>query len=150
MKSSQKEDYRVLATISFDQTPENVPDVVCKVYLPKRTTENARLIFLPNDEQEKRLRAAHLVSVHAELRQPNGHLNVITSRQTLITTHKTFRWGPDLTEHLVPGEPWDLEIETVRQRREANEAQQMGVASGSQETNCYRMSQHDRFHTLAR
>lgn len=76
----------------------------------------------PNDEQEKRLRKGHLVNVHAELTQPNGDINIITSRQTLITKHKRTGWGPSLTEHVIPGDPWDIQIDTIFQNREADTA----------------------------
>lgn len=113
MNVSQKEDYRVLANISLDETSESLTEVVCKVYVPKRTNESARVILLPNDQQEDQLRGAHLLGLRADLKQPNGDTNLITSNQALITSHKSTRWGPGLTENVVSVEPWDLRIETV-------------------------------------
>jgi len=113
MSNSQKEDYRILATLSFDASSDSVKDVVCKVYVPKRTNESARVILLPTEEQDKQLRRAHMLSLHAELKQPNGDVNLLTSSQALIVSHKSTHWGPKLSENVVTAEPWDLRIETL-------------------------------------
>lgn len=112
MTDSQQEDYRVRATIISDQAAETLNEVLCKVYLPKRTNECARVFLLPNDHQESLLKSAHLVSLEAELKQPNGYVNLITSRQMLIKKHEITHWGPALSEHILSAEPWDLQIET--------------------------------------
>ena len=113
MNSSEKEAYRVLARISLHETSYTINEVICKVYVPKRTNEHARVILLPNDEQNKQLSNAHMLSIRAELKQPNGDINRITSNETLITSQNSTGWGPRLSEHVVQCEPWDLQIETV-------------------------------------
>lgn len=113
MNSSEKEDYRVLASISLHETSDTINEVICKVYIPKRTNEHARVILLPNDEQNEQLSGAHMLSIWAELKQPNGDINRITSNETLITSQSSIGWGPRLSEHVVQCEPWDLQIETV-------------------------------------
>jgi len=112
MNSSEKEDYRVLAGISLHETSDPINDVICKVYVPKRTNEQPRVILLPNDEQDEKLRTSHLLSIRAELKQPNGDINCITSNEMLITKRKNRRWGPRLSDHIVRCEAWDLQIDT--------------------------------------
>lgn len=128
MISQPKESYRVFASITItDSDSESsekrvVDHVLCKVFVPKRTTDRASLHFLPTDEQEKLLQAAHLVGVRADLTQPNGDVNVISSRETLITSHKRTAWGPQLIEHILIGDVWDLRIETIRPESTFHEA----------------------------
>lgn len=115
-----KEDYRLFAILTVGDADEgsqeepSIQGVLCKVFLPKRTADRPVLHFLPNNEQAKRLRALHVVSVRAELTQPNGYINIINSKQTLIIRNKRTAWGPNLTEHVLIGDPWDLQVETVR------------------------------------
>jgi hypothetical protein len=114
MNSSEKEAYRVLASISLHETSDTINEVICKIYVPKRTNEHARVILLPNDEQNKQFSNAHMLSIRAELKQPNGDINRIASNETLITSQNSTGWGdPRLSEHMVQCEPWDLQIETI-------------------------------------
>lgn len=50
MNSSEKEDYRVLAGISLHETSDPINDVICKVYVPKRTNEQPRSRFSSAEE----------------------------------------------------------------------------------------------------
>ena len=78
-----------MATVALSDTDESIARIVCKIYLPKRTTESALLVFLADHEQEERLRAVPLVWVHVELRQLNEDANNISSRPALITKYNT-------------------------------------------------------------
>lgn len=122
MPGHGKEKYRLYATISVEGSePEGiearvVEKVPCKVFLPDRKVDAPVLHFLPaTREQNDKLSVPALFSVRAELRQPDGSLDIITANKVHLTSHKRTAWGPDLTEYMLIGEPWDLKVEHVRE-----------------------------------
>lgn len=118
--SLEKEKYRLHVTIKIAASELEgieealVEDVLCKVFLTNKKVDRPSLHFLPTRDQEKKLQAPALFSMHGERPEPNGDLVRISSDQIHITSHKGTTWGPDMVEYVLIGEPWDLKIEHIR------------------------------------
>lgn len=122
MPDHGKEKFYLYATISIEGSELEgiearvVEKVPCKVFLPDRKVDAPILHFFPaTREQNEKLSVPALFSVRGELRQPDGSLDIITANRVHITSHKWTAWGPDLTEYVLVGEPWDLKVEHVRE-----------------------------------
>jgi hypothetical protein len=111
-------DYTVSATIT---TPDGsvVPDVPCRVYLPRSVIGRPYLEFDLSEGQTPPLTVPEFsVQGHAEV--PNGAV-VIHSDIVLTEGWSEERWGSKFIKCTLPGEPWDLEITERRDARDDSE-----------------------------
>jgi hypothetical protein len=100
-------DHTVTAKIS---TPHGnvVPDVPCRVYLPRTVMARPYLEFDLSESQTGPLTVPEFsVEGHGEI--PNGAVSI---RSNIVLTQGWSReaWGSKFIKCTLPGEPWDLEV----------------------------------------
>ncbi|SRR6266567_3108720 len=116
-------DYTVLGKVT---TPHGgvVPEVPCRVYLPRSAMGRPYLEFDVSESQSGPLAVPEFsVECHAET--PNG---VVSIRSDIVLTQgwSAEHWGSKFIKCTLPGEPWDLEI-TKRGSESDNSVIQNGI-----------------------
>jgi len=117
----RREDYRLYATVQVDKSEvegiekKEVRDVLCRVYIPIKVTDTPLLHFYLTDEQAEVLEHPSVLSVLAEMKQPNGSIDKISASEVRLGTMHGTRWGPHVSDNILIGEPLDLKVEHVLQ-----------------------------------
>lgn len=122
-----KEDYRVLVRIFTDKFC--IEDVLCKVFLPKRLTEQIELYFYPNEEQRRKLEGIFEFSIAGDVKGFSGEAEVkIEADKVYFKTRSKVYWGHDIAECTFTAEPINLKV-TNFFHRDTNDSPQKTVGS---------------------
>jgi len=116
-------DHAVTAKIT---TPHGnvVPDVPCRVYLPRTVMGRPYLEFDLSESRVGPLTVPEFsVEGHGEI--PNGGVSIL-SDLVLTQGWREERWGSKFVKWMLPGEPWNLEITRIRNKSD-KETIQSGV-----------------------
>jgi hypothetical protein len=104
-----KENYQLFVTIETGKIRQE--KVRCKVYLPERLTNPIALHFFPTEDQVPYLRHAFEFSIRGDIENLSGALDTrIQAQKVYSTGFSSTDWGPEITEHLLIGEPADLQV----------------------------------------
>lgn len=117
----RKEDYKLRLSITAEN--RTVDSVLCEVYLPQRVADPPELLFHPTEHQSKELGHPFEFSIYGEIKDSAGKLwTVISADKVYCREFSTTQWGPDLSDALLVGDPFDLTITTISNRHsEGNE-----------------------------
>ena len=116
----RKEDYRLYATVKTGKSDieeieeKEVSDVLCRVYIPVKVTDKPLLHFYLTDEQVDVLTQPSVLSVEAELKQPDGSVTKINASEVRLGEMHGVRWGSRISDNVLIGEPLDLKVKHVQ------------------------------------
>ena len=109
MIENRKEDYQLFVTIKTNKFREE--KVRCKVYLPERLTDPITLHFFPTEDQVPHLRNVFEFSMQGEIEDFSGAVaTTIQAEKVYSIKLSSTDWGPEITGHLLIGEPTDLQV----------------------------------------
>ena len=106
--ANDKADHKLKVAIISDGKTTN--GILCEVFLPKRLTDPIKLILSPPKNQQH---LAHLFefSIYGELKGFSGKLQtLIEAKKVYFKEGGTTHWGPDISETILVGDPFDLKI----------------------------------------
>lgn len=119
-------DYTVSTTIT---TPQGsvVPDINCRVYLPRTISGRPYLEFDLSETQQGPL-TVHEFSMQGHAESTGIEISV---RSEIVLTNgwSEERWGTKFIRCILPGEPWDLEV-LIRRWNGTSEGAAQGGCSG--------------------
>jgi len=105
----KKENYQLFVTIETGKIRQE--KVRCKVYLPERLVDPIALHFFPTEDQVPHLRNVFEFSIRGDIENLSGVLDTRIRAQKVYSIRLSSRgWGSEITEHLLIGEPTDLQV----------------------------------------
>jgi hypothetical protein len=108
-QEGKKEDYFVQATLNVSGI--EIPNVLCKIFLPDYITEKPLLEFKPTNEQYTKITRSHEGSLKAELIGLGKKKEVsIFSPKVYFSNMETRHWGAEFTDSSFTGEPQHLQV----------------------------------------
>lgn len=109
LKHDGKENYQLFVTIEAGNILQE--KVRCKVYLPERLTDPIALHLFPTEDQVPYLQHAFEFSIRGEIDNLSGTVDTRIQAQKVYSIRlSSTGWGPEITEHLLVGEPADLQV----------------------------------------
>ena len=106
--SDRKKNHKLKVTITHNG--KAVENVLCDVYLPKRLTDPIELQFMPTSDQIIP-DSLFKFSIYGEFVGFSGKVEtVIEATEVYCTKRSRARWGSDIVEPLMIGEPRDLKV----------------------------------------
>ena len=106
---NREENYLVKATLIVRGTEIN--GVPCKIYLPERIHEKPYVLLKPSKQDANQILASYKGALKATIYGFDGEIKTtIAAPEVYFSGGSTKRWGDDISETTVPGEPQDLHI----------------------------------------
>ncbi len=104
-----KENYSLRATFIVEDV--QVPDVLCKIYLPERVCEKPRMKLRPTKEQFDKLTRSHKGSFKAEIKDRDGIIRErLEAPVVYFENMNTTYWEEGISDSSIDGEPQDLTV----------------------------------------
>jgi len=107
-----KERYRCRATVRAGEI--EIKDVLCKIFLPVKTTEPVLVHFHPSEVQLLKMEGLWKFSMECEFLSSPDHLTKIYADKVYTHRSSTEFWQPDIAERIVVAQPEGLRIDTLR------------------------------------
>lgn len=117
LKESKEANHKLKVTVSHDKVI--VDDVLCEVHLPIRVTDPIELCLKPDKEQAVQINNLFEFSIKGEIKNSRDDVEFrISANEVYTNKQSSIHWGPDISEHVKRGHPFDLTITTFFNDRE--------------------------------